>query len=125
MKRKKVFGLLIMVALFALLAVWSPGLALTTLPLFGAVTIAEVSRTNDKAVFDITATADVDTTATIVHGLGQVPGGVVITATQQAIAELSLWAAETIDATNVVMTKSVAVGSGDAAAQVRVEVSRT
>lgn len=125
MKRKKVFGLLAMVVLFALVAAWSPGLALTALPLFGAVTVTEISRTNDKVVVDIIATADADTIATVAHGLGVVPGGVKITPLLQVAAAISEWAATTIDATNVIVTKGVGVGSGVAGAQVRLEVSRT
>lgn len=78
----------------------------------------------DKRIVDVEATADADTTATIPHGLGAAPLEAFVTELQQAQAALSAWAATTIDATNVVLTKSTAVGSGVAGAQIRVVINR-
>lgn len=85
--------------------------------------LAQPTNTIPRAtsyIADVKATADADTTATCPHGLGVVPQEVIITPLLQASAGLSLWAVTTIDATNVVLTKSTAVGSGNAANQVRV-----
>jgi hypothetical protein len=66
----------------------------------------------------ITATADADTTTgNIPHGLVFAPELVIITPIQAA-GGLSVWAATTINATNLVLTKSTATGSGAAGAQV-------
>ena len=90
----------------------------------GAVTITTVLAGTDKRIADVEATADADTTATIPHGLGAVPLEVFFTPLLQAEAGLSLWAVTTIDATNVVLTKSVAVGSLGATPQIRVTINR-
>ena len=75
-------------------------------------------------VFDIISDADADTTTgNIAHGLGEIPQSVVITPVL-AVARLSEWIATTIDATNVVLSKTTATGSGDAAVQVRLVVAR-
>lgn len=84
-----------------------------------AVTVTPVLAGINTHVSDITATADGDTTATVPHGLGAVPSIVLLTELAQAAGALSAWAATTIDATNVVCTKSTAVGSGAAGAQLR------
>lgn len=90
-----------------------------------ALSQSEVSRSNDQVQVDVTATADADTAITIVHGLGNPPPVVGITQLlTQAITALSAWAATTIDGTNVILTKTTATGSGDAAAQVRAIISR-
>jgi len=70
---------------------------------------------------DVVASADGDTTATLPHLLGAAP--LFVVATQlltQALTALSAWAAGTIDATNVVLTKLASTGSGSATAQLRV-----
>ncbi len=90
----------------------------------GAVTITTVLAGTDKHIADVQATADADTTATIPHGLGAVPLEVFVTELQQVEAAISAWAATTIDATNVVLTKGVGAGSGAAGAQIRVVVNR-
>lgn len=88
-----------------------------------AVTVTQISRTPTKAVFGIEATADADvSTGNIAHGLGRVPGTVALTSLLQVLAGLSLWAVTTIDANNIVLTSSAAVGSGGAGDQVRLEV---
>ncbi len=91
---------------------------------FGAVSTTNIRRTADEFVFTVIATADADTvTASIPHGMGVIPE-VDILNILQAPAGLSEWAVTTQDVTNLVLTKSTAVGSGDAAAQVRVVVRR-
>jgi len=70
--------------------------------------------------WDVTATADADTVLAIPHGLQQVPF-VFITPSDQAVAELSAWAVTSVDDTNINLEKSVAVGSGNASAQLRVQ----
>jgi hypothetical protein len=90
-----------------------------------AVSITVVRAGPTEHVADVIATADADVAATIPHGLGVVPTDVTLTpggqtAAAGAAAQLSLWAVTLIDATNVVLVATNAVGSGDAAAQCRV-----
>lgn len=89
-----------------------------------AVTVTPVLAGVTSHVSDVEATADADTTATVPHGLGVAPSIVILTPLAQAAAALSGWAATTINATNVVCTKSTAVGSGAAGNQVRVTAMR-
>lgn len=77
----------------------------------------------DSHIVDVEATADADTTATIPHTLGAIPQEVIVTGLAAAAA-ISLWRATTIDATNVVLTKSTTAGSGAAGVQVRMIVKR-
>ncbi len=70
-------------------------------------------------VFEVISTADADAVLVIPHGLQRAPF-VSIAAMQQAVGELSAWAVTAISATDITIEKSVAVGSGDAAAQLRV-----
>lgn len=93
--------------------------------LANAVSVNVVFTGTDTVIRDVVATADADTTATIPHGLGAVPGEVHILKTlSQALAAESSWAVTTIDATNVVCTKLATAGSGNAAAQLRVTIKR-
>ena len=87
-------------------------MAFTVTPVFAGLTLF---------IADIIADADGDAASpNIPHGLGVAPLDVTITPLLQVAAGLSLWAATTIDATNIVVSKSVAVGSGVAGAQLRV-----
>lgn len=90
-----------------------------------AVSTAEVGSGVDTRIFDVIATADADTTATIAHGFQSTPEYAILTwlTPAAASARLSLWTAA-LDATNVVLTKATTAGSGNAAAQVRVVVKR-
>jgi len=79
----------------------------------------------------VIASADADTTATITHNLGftaaELAAGypeVVVESLLQAPAGLSLWAITSKTANTTVLTKSVAVGSGNAGAQIAVTVKR-
>ena len=90
-----------------------------------AVSLTTILDGVDEHIVDVIATADADTTATIPHTLGAAPLEVTITQLiSQALTALSAWAVTTIDATNVVLTKLTSVGSGNAAAQVRVIIKR-
>lgn len=88
-----------------------------------SVTITSVFTGTDSVIRDVAASADGDTTATIPHGLGAVPGEVSILPLTEA-GTISAWRATTIDATNVVMTKGTTSGSGAAPAQLRVTIKR-
>ncbi|KKM75386.1 hypothetical protein LCGC14_1390760 [marine sediment metagenome] len=90
-----------------------------------AVSVVVVQAGVTKHIADVIATADADVAATVPHGLGAVPADVQImpggqTAGAGASAQLSLWAITLIDAINVVLVATAGVGSGDAAAQVRI-----
>lgn len=120
----KVLALLLVAGAAAALD-WLLGLGGSTLGVVpAAVSIANVYVNNNGRCDDVTATADGDTTATIPHGFGPgVPQDVQLVGLQAA-AQLSLPVASTIDATNVVVTMTAAVGSGAAGAQVRVYTKR-
>lgn len=93
-----------------------------------AVTVTAVAQAagypprSQTSIWDIEATADADTTATITHGLKGTPQDIQITPLLQASAGLSLWAVTTINTAQVVLTKSTGVGSGAAGNQLRVVV---
>lgn len=88
-----------------------------------AVNITTVFDGPDSHVVDVEATADADTTATIPHTLGVTPERFTITWRALA-ATLSLWRVTTVDATNVVLTKSTTAGSGAAGIQARCVILR-
>lgn len=88
------------------------------------VTVTTVLAGTAMYIADVKATADSDTTATCPHGLSVAPLDVTFTQTlSQALTALSAWAATTIDATNIVLTKLTSTGSGNASNQVRVKAS--
>ena len=89
-----------------------------------AVNLTTVANRGNKRIVDVEATADADTTATIPHGMGQIPQHVTITELLQVVAAISAWAVTTIDATNVVLTKGVGAGSGAAGAQIRCMIAK-
>ena len=74
----------------------------------------------------VVATADADTTATIPHGLSGITNtnAHVSLEAMTAAGTLSAWEFTSVDATNLVLTKSTAVGSGAAPAQLRVSLWR-
>jgi hypothetical protein len=93
------------------------------LPLFGAVTVAQVSRDNNGAAFSVIATADGDVAATVTHGLGQVPRRVTLTPMLTlALTALPMWTVNVIGVTTVTLIKLASAGSGNAAEQLRVQV---
>jgi len=103
---------------------FAPGLALLPFA-FGAVSTANVRRTGDVFVFDVTATADADTvTASIPHGMGVIPDVSLIKLIAPGATVVHAWAVTTLDATNLILTKTTAVGSGNAGAQLRVYAQR-
>jgi len=77
-------------------------------------------------VFNLIATADADTTLTFAHQLTFTPDTVFITAlSPQGIASGWTWDPSATTGTNVAFVKtSTAMGTGNAAAQVRVWVGR-
>lgn len=78
----------------------------------------------DTIIRDVIATADADTTLVIAHGLGAAPAEVTMTPLlSQALTALAAWTVA-IDATNLTLTKLASVGSGNAAAQLRVIAKR-
>lgn len=94
-----------------------------------AVTNSEIasSRGTFGVSYEVTATADADTTSTFAHGIA----GLTNENARINIANLSLvggvkskWYVSTIDGTNVVLTKDTAVGSGDPSPQIRVTIER-
>lgn len=87
-----------------------------------AASAVEVGAGVDTKIWDVTATADADSTISIPHGLAFVPEIVVVT-WLTAAARVSQWL-YTVDATNLNLFKTTGVGSGAAQAQVRVMVSR-
>ncbi len=78
----------------------------------------------------VIATADADTTATITHNLELSAAALalgqpwVIIEPLLAAAQLSLWFVSSKTATTVVLTKATTTGSGNAAAQIQVDVLR-
>lgn len=101
----------------------SMGVAALAFAALRAVNLTDVvtppAEPNRKYV-DVEATADGDLTATIPHLLRVTPTKVWFTPLQLEAVTLSDWFVSTIDATNVVLTKANAVGSGVAGAQIRV-----
>lgn len=80
----------------------------------------------------VVATADADTTATIQHNMGltaaQLAAGfpvVELTILLQVVAKKADWTVSARTADTVVLTKTAAVGSGSASAQLRVSISRS
>jgi hypothetical protein len=101
-------------------SLWTAFLAVPVV--FGAVSQTIIRRSGDMLVYDIIATADADTTSTQAHGMGAIPD-FWFCPILQAPAALSLWSFVS-DVTNVTGTKATTMGSGNAAAQVRVYVQR-
>lgn len=91
-----------------------------------AVTLTVIRQGTPRTgmhIVDVAASADGDTTATIPHGLGAVPQSISFVP-RTAAGLLSTWIFTSADATNVVLTKSTAVGSGAAPVQLRVTINR-
>ena len=87
------------------------------------ITAAVVFQGANLEIYDITATADGDQSENLPHGLPVTPLMVTITPLLQAPAEASEWAVTRIVADDIELTKSTAVGSGDANPQVRLIVA--
>ena len=89
-----------------------------------AVTVTNIFQGTDSSINDIIATADADAAAVVPHGLGGAvaPGEVYITPRNVAIPKTA--ATGVVDTTNVNLVLGVVVGSGNAAAQLRVITKR-
>ncbi len=87
----------------------------------GAVTITIVSETANAKIVDIIATADADTRAVVTHNFGVAPREC-IPEPLLAVERLSEWVVTARTTTNVEVSKSTAVGSGDAANQIRYHI---
>jgi len=72
--------------------------------------------------WNIAADADADTTATIAHGFGVIPFNVSLIPLSAA-ARISNWILTSVDATNIVLTKTTTSGSGAAPVQATVIAS--
>jgi len=86
-----------------------------------ALTITIVSETANAKVVDLISTADADTRALVTHNFGVAPREA-IAEMLLAVARLSDWIVTGRTTTNVELSKSTAVGSGNAAAQVRFHI---
>ena len=90
-----------------------------------AVSTTDIRRSADEYVFTVTATADADTvTASIPHGMGVIPEVQLTKLIAPGATVVHAWAVTTLDVINLVLTKTTAVGSGNAGAQLRVTVRR-
>ena len=86
----------------------------------------------DKVRADVIASADGDVAATITHNMAISAADLLLGKPEvyltpilsQALTALPMWAATSILTNTVVLTKLASVGSGNAAAQLRVYVSR-
>lgn len=87
-----------------------------------AVSLTVVAESQTCKIVDVVASADADTSATITHNFGVAPREALIENLLNAIAAASDWAVTTRSTTQVVLTKSTAVGSGNAGAQIRVHI---
>lgn len=84
-----------------------------------AVATTNVISGNTIFAFDVSATADGDTTTgNAAHGMASTPLVPILTALK-AVAKLSGWYVSTLNSTNVVLTKATTTGSGATGNQVR------
>jgi len=83
-----------------------------------AVTVTPVAAGNNSKRWRVTFALDADTTATIAHGLIDAPNFVIGPSPLNAQAYVGQVARTTVDATNIVLTKNTAVGSGGAVVEV-------
>ena len=77
-----------------------------------AITLTAVINNPNYKSYNVTA-EEADTTTTVAHGFGSTPDFFVFTPANDTIA-LALHAGVEVTATNVVVTKSTAAGSGGA-----------
>lgn len=78
-----------------------------------AVTITPTPGGSNRAAWQVTFALDADVTATIPHRMNGVPRNVTMQPRSAAVYTGAVFIA-TVDATNIVLTKSLAVGSGGA-----------
>lgn len=86
-----------------------------------AIVITVILAGKDTYIADVAADGADVTSGNIAHGLGAVPKEVEIAPRSAAAAAVPRWAATTIDATNIVITRDA---GGAAAATVRVTAKR-
>src|SRR5512137_283290 len=98
-----------------------------------AVTTTALDATGNMKVYEVAASADGDTTATIAHGITCIGADnaakdawakaniLPILIPLTAAAQISLWIAA-VDRTNVTLTKGTGAGSGAAPVQLRVGI---
>lgn len=70
-----------------------------------ATTITTVLAGKDTYICTVAVTNSETTSGNIAHGLGLTPKEVVITPVTAVVASSALWAATTIDGTNIVLTR--------------------
>ena|SRR5208283_1106925 len=96
-----------------------------------APTAAQMSNF-DTVIASIVASADGDTTATITHNFGLTTAQIsalfplinLVPTLSQALSALSAWAVTSITTNTVVVTKLASTGSGNAGAQLTVQLRR-
>lgn len=94
------------------------------LPATGAVAPV-AGQVVDCMIVDVTATADADAAAVIPHLMRAIPLEInVQKILSNALAAEPGWSVGVVDATNVNLVKLATVGSGNAAAQIRVTIRR-
>lgn len=103
--------------------------SLIAIVIVGAISISTTSSTfvyRDSNVYiaDIKATDSNDVSININHQLGSIPEEVVITPLLKGPADLSNWAATTIDRTKVTFSKDTTAASESASNQVRVIIRK-
>lgn len=86
-----------------------------------AITITVILAGTDTYIADVAADGADTTSGNIAHGLGAAPLNVNITPRTANAASVGAWAATTIDATNVVVTRDA---GGAAASTFRVTIKR-
>lgn len=94
-----------------------------------AVTVAVVVNQPNWRQSSVIASADADVAAVIPHGMGVAPGIVNLepggrVAASAGAAQLSVWVIGVVDATNVNLVATAAVGSGAAGIQLLVDMLR-
>ena len=88
-----------------------------------AANVAAASGAN-LACFDVTSTANADTTVVVAHGFAFTPDAWIITPTIATAAAGSCYSIQTVTATNFTATKSTNAGSGPGGVVARYFVGR-
>lgn len=91
-----------------------------------AFSVAITYQGTNKVIAAVTATADADTGGNVTHGLsaGGTPKSIFLTQlVSQALTALSAWSTAVPGATTATLTKLTSTGSGNASAQLQVEIS--
>jgi len=88
-----------------------------------AITVTNIFQGTDSSINDVIASADADAAAVVPHGLGAAPAEISFRPLLLAYYTKQ-WATGVVDATNINCVMGVAVGGGNAAAQVRITARR-